>query len=98
MRSSPCEMFQKKQISDNEAGRKYFLVRTKDFPDKFPFFAIDTASIWFQPLIKSKSHLYFEDKDDVPGTLERLKPVRGAYIAFYKNGKLQGQTFHNLYG
>ncbi|KAF0298047.1 Set1/Ash2 histone methyltransferase complex subunit ASH2 [Amphibalanus amphitrite] len=51
-----------------------------------------------KPLIKSKSHLYFEDKDDVAGTLERLKPVAGAYIAFYKNGKLQGQTFHNLYG
>ncbi|XP_043226696.1 set1/Ash2 histone methyltransferase complex subunit ASH2-like [Amphibalanus amphitrite] len=51
-----------------------------------------------KPLIKSKSHLYFEDKDDVAGTLERLKPVPGAYIAFYKNGKLQGQTFHNLYG
>jgi len=45
-----------------------------------------------KPLVKFKSHLYYEIKDDVAGTLKDLKPLPGSYIEFYKNGKGVGRA------
>ena len=46
-----------------------------------------------KPLVKFKSHLYYEDKDDVAGAIKQLKPVEGSYIKFFCNGKCYGEAF-----
>lgn len=46
-----------------------------------------------QPLVKFKSHLYYEEKDQVPEALKALKPAEGSKIIFYKNGVSQGVAF-----
>ncbi|XP_033298538.1 set1/Ash2 histone methyltransferase complex subunit ASH2 isoform X1 [Bombus bifarius] len=46
-----------------------------------------------RPLVKFKSHLYYEEKDQVPEALKALKPLEGSKIIFYKNGVNQGEAF-----
>lgn len=50
-----------------------------------------------RPLVKFKSHLYYEDKDNVPERLKSLKPLQGSKIYFFKNGECQGLAFENIY-
>jgi Set1/Ash2 histone methyltransferase complex subunit ASH2 len=50
-----------------------------------------------RPLVKFKSHLYYEDKDKVSDTLKNLKVHPGSKITFFKNGVCQGVAFENIY-
>lgn len=51
-----------------------------------------------KPLVKFRSHLYYEDKDDVAESLKNLKPVPGSKVIFFKNGKSYGDAFKEIYG
>ncbi|KAK5649847.1 hypothetical protein RI129_000876 [Pyrocoelia pectoralis] len=51
-----------------------------------------------RPLVKFKSHLYYEDKDNVSECLKNLKPLNGSRIIFFKNGEYQGTAFTDIYG
>ncbi|XP_048581166.1 set1/Ash2 histone methyltransferase complex subunit ASH2 isoform X2 [Nematostella vectensis] len=48
-------------------------------------------------LIKFKSHLYFEEKDQVDKAEKSLTELPGGQITFYKNGKCQGVAFENIF-
>lgn len=50
-----------------------------------------------KPLVKFKSHLYYEDKDNIPEKLRKLKPLVGSRIINYKNGEVQGVAFEDIY-
>lgn len=50
-----------------------------------------------RPLVKFKSHLYYEDKDKVSDTLKNLKVHPKSKIYFFKNGKCQGLAFENIH-
>lgn len=50
-----------------------------------------------QPLVKVKSHLYYEDRDKVNEALKSLKSVPGSKIVFFKNGKPQGEAFTDIH-
>lgn len=50
-----------------------------------------------RPLVKFKSHLYYEDKDKVAETLKRLRPLPGSKIGFFKNGVHQGVAFTDIF-
>lgn len=56
----------------------------------------DNAFVRFQPLVKFKSHLYYEDKDKVNEALNDLKIAPNSKIIFFKNGKSQGVAFENI--
>lgn len=47
--------------------------------------------------MKFKSHLYYEDRDEVPEALRNLKSLSGSKIHFFKNGVHQGTGFQNVY-
>ncbi|XP_029044148.2 set1/Ash2 histone methyltransferase complex subunit ASH2 [Osmia bicornis bicornis] len=49
-----------------------------------------------RPLVKFKSHLYYEEKDQVPEALKALRPLEGSKIVFYKNGVNQGEAFVDI--
>ncbi|CAH1794690.1 unnamed protein product [Owenia fusiformis] len=49
------------------------------------------------PLVKFKSHLYYEEKDYVSETEKNLKPLPGSKIIFYKNGKNQGAAWTDIH-
>lgn len=51
-----------------------------------------------RPLVKFKSHLYYEEKDKVTETLKSLKVLPGSKIYFFKNGVCQGEAFTDMYG
>lgn len=51
-----------------------------------------------RPLVKFKSHLYYEEKDNVADTLKALAPLEGSQIIFFKNGQCQGVAFNDVYG
>jgi len=51
-----------------------------------------------KPLVKFKSHLYYEEKDYVTDTEKKLTPSPGSKIVLYKNGVSQGLAFDNLFG
>ncbi|XP_064096042.1 set1/Ash2 histone methyltransferase complex subunit ASH2-like isoform X1 [Macrobrachium nipponense] len=51
-----------------------------------------------KPLVKFRSHLYYEDKDDLAESVKKLKPLPGAKIVFFKNGKCYGEAFRDIYG
>ncbi|XP_011177637.2 set1/Ash2 histone methyltransferase complex subunit ASH2 isoform X4 [Zeugodacus cucurbitae] len=51
-----------------------------------------------RPLVKFKSHLYYEDKDKVQETLKGLQVLPGSKIEYFKNGKSQGVAFTDIYG
>lgn len=44
----------------------------------------------FQPLVKFKCHLYYEEKDIVNEALKHLTPLKKSQIVFFKNGESQG--------
>nr|KAI8765884.1 set1/Ash2 histone methyltransferase complex subunit ASH2-like isoform X2 [Biomphalaria glabrata] len=50
-----------------------------------------------QPLVKFKSHLYFEDKDNVSETEKTLKPAKGSKMIMYKNGQSAGVAFSDVF-
>lgn len=50
-----------------------------------------------RPLVKFKSHLYYEDKDKVSDTLKNLKILPSSKISFFKNGEFQGVAFEEIY-
>ncbi|XP_026321754.1 set1/Ash2 histone methyltransferase complex subunit ASH2 isoform X2 [Hyposmocoma kahamanoa] len=50
-----------------------------------------------RPLVKFKSHLYYEDKDNIQESLNNLKPLPGSKIYFFKNGECQGVAFEDIY-
>jgi Set1/Ash2 histone methyltransferase complex subunit ASH2 len=50
-----------------------------------------------RPLVKFKSHLYYEDKDKVSDTLKNLKVLPLSKIYFFKNGECQGVAFEEIY-
>ncbi|CAK1546248.1 unnamed protein product [Leptosia nina] len=50
-----------------------------------------------RPLVKFKSHLYYEDKDNIQESLNNLKPLTGSRILFFKNGECQGEAFVDVY-
>lgn len=50
-----------------------------------------------QPLVKFKSHLYYEDKDKIQETLKNLRIAPGSKIEFFKNGQSQGVAFSDIY-
>ncbi|XP_018314411.1 set1/Ash2 histone methyltransferase complex subunit ASH2 isoform X1 [Mycetomoellerius zeteki] len=49
-----------------------------------------------RPLVKFKSHLYYEEKDQVQETLKALRPLEGSKIIYYKNGISQGDAFIDI--
>ncbi|XP_064537332.1 set1/Ash2 histone methyltransferase complex subunit ASH2 isoform X1 [Drosophila montana] len=51
-----------------------------------------------RPLVKFKSHLYYEDKDKITETLKNLHILQGSRIEFFKNGQSQGVAFEDIYG
>nr|CAG4634695.1 EOG090X03NS [Alona affinis] len=51
-----------------------------------------------KPLVKFKSHLYYEDRDELQEALRGLKPLAGSKIHFFKNGVHQGTGFQEIYG
>ncbi|XP_037868744.1 set1/Ash2 histone methyltransferase complex subunit ASH2 isoform X1 [Bombyx mori] len=50
-----------------------------------------------RPLVKFKSHLYYEDKDNIQECLNNLKQLPGSKIIFFKNGECQGEAFSDIY-
>lgn len=56
-----------------------------------------TFAKYFQPLVKFKSHLYYEDKDNVQERLKSLVSLPESKIFFFKNGESQGVSFEDIY-
>ncbi|KAH8265089.1 hypothetical protein KR044_003516 [Drosophila immigrans] len=50
-----------------------------------------------RPLVKFKSHLYYEDKDKITETLKNLYILQGSRIECFKNGQSQGVAFEDIY-
>lgn len=50
-----------------------------------------------RPLVKFKSHLYFEDKDNVAEGEKALKPAPTSKMIMYKNGKCAGVAFSDVW-
>jgi len=50
-----------------------------------------------KPLVKFKSHLYFEEKDYVSEAVKNLKVSKGSKVMFFKNGKCQGVAFTDMF-
>ncbi|XP_022910633.1 set1/Ash2 histone methyltransferase complex subunit ASH2 [Onthophagus taurus] len=50
-----------------------------------------------RPLVKFKSHLYYEEKDNVSECLKNLKTLSGSKIIFFKNGQCHGIAFNDIY-
>ncbi|KAG8190783.1 hypothetical protein JTE90_005819 [Oedothorax gibbosus] len=49
-----------------------------------------------KPLVKFKSYLYYEEKDEVQKELKKMKTLKGSKIACYKNGKCIGTAFEDI--
>lgn len=49
-------------------------------------------------MVKFKSHLYYEEKDDLAEKMKSLTPLEGSKIIFFRNGQCQGEAFINVYG
>ena len=50
-----------------------------------------------KPLIKFKSHLYYEEKDELAENLKALKPLPNSRISYFLNGKSLGTAFTDIY-
>lgn len=70
------------ELPEEKAGERDYLPPT--FKDK--------------PLIKFKSHLYYEEKDGLQENLKALKKCVGSKITFFKNGKSLGTAYEDVYG
>jgi len=46
--------------------------------------------------VKFKSHLYYEEKDQVQEALKALRSLAGSKIVYYKNGVNQGNAFVDI--
>ena len=51
-----------------------------------------------KPLIKYKSHFYYEEKNRVKEAEKELTPLTGSKIVFFKNGECLGEAFTDIYG
>ncbi|GBM38040.1 Set1/Ash2 histone methyltransferase complex subunit ASH2 [Araneus ventricosus] len=69
-----------------------FLIHLPQIGDKIPLPPIYKD----KPLVKFKSYLYYEEKDEVQLELKNMKPFSGSKIVFYKNGKNLGTAFENI--
>jgi Set1/Ash2 histone methyltransferase complex subunit ASH2 len=49
-----------------------------------------------RPLVKFKSHLYYEEKDKVQESLKNLKTLSGSKILCFKNGICMGEGFTDI--
>ena len=58
---------------------------------------LDIFLLQDKPLVKFKSHLYFEEKDRLQEALKNIKPLPGSKIIFYKNGESLGEAFTDIY-
>ena len=50
-----------------------------------------------KPLVKFKSHLYFEEKDRLQENLKKLEKLPKSKILFFKNGVSLGEAFADIY-
>lgn len=50
-----------------------------------------------RPLVKFKSHLYYEEKDNVQEKLKSLVTLPGSKIINFKNGEYNGVAFQDIY-
>ncbi|KAL1506408.1 hypothetical protein ABEB36_005778 [Hypothenemus hampei] len=50
-----------------------------------------------RPLVKFKSHLYYEEKDHVQERIKTLVALPGGKTLNFKNGECQGVAFENIY-
>lgn len=50
------------------------------------------------PLVKFKSHLYYEEKDNVANAEKKLKVLKGSKMIMYKNGESQNMAFADIFG
>ncbi|XP_017849432.1 set1/Ash2 histone methyltransferase complex subunit ASH2 isoform X2 [Drosophila busckii] len=50
-----------------------------------------------RPLVKFKSHLYYEDKDKISETIKNMRILLGSRIEFFKNGLSKGVAFEEIY-
>ncbi|KAJ8319169.1 hypothetical protein KUTeg_004260 [Tegillarca granosa] len=50
-----------------------------------------------RPLVKFKSHLYYEEKDHVTETEKNLKPSSGSKMIMFKNGESKGVAFEDMF-
>lgn len=50
-----------------------------------------------KPLVKFKSHLYYEDKDRVNEALKALRVLPRSRIVFFRNGEPQGDAFVDIF-
>lgn len=48
-------------------------------------------------LVKVKSYLYFEEKDEVQQAIKALSTLPGSKITFYKNGECAGTAWKDIY-
>lgn len=48
------------------------------------------------PLVKFKSYLYFEAKDELPKAIKEQRPLEGSEMVMFKNGKRIGVAFSNF--
>ncbi|TMS32930.1 hypothetical protein L596_000721 [Steinernema carpocapsae] len=48
-------------------------------------------------LVFCKSHMFYEQKDDLASSLKKLKTARGSKIEFFLNGKSCGVAYTNIY-
>nr|CAD7399030.1 unnamed protein product [Timema cristinae] len=71
-----------------------FLIILPETPD------VNTIPHTFKdrPLVKFKSHLYYEEKDNIAESLKKLKVLSKSKIIFFKNGQCQGVAFEDVYG
>ena len=47
--------------------------------------------------MKIKSHFYFEEKDRIKENLEKLQPLPGSKISYFKNGEFLGEAFTDIF-
>lgn len=69
------------------------LISLPELPDK------DYLPMHFKdkPLVKFKSHFYFEEKDRTTEAAKALQPLPGSKVEFFKNGQSLGVAFTDIY-
>lgn len=50
-----------------------------------------------RPLVKFKNYLYFEEKDEPAKVIKTLRPLKGSKMVCFRNGKLVGTAYEDLY-
>ena len=49
-----------------------------------------------KPLIKFKSHFYFEEKDGIKDATKSQRDLPASKITFFKNGECLGEAFRDI--